>query len=336
MYLLPRRLSTASPLLLRRDVSLPVCAKIQHGSNNLTSNWTRSASGWTLQATSCLQQCNLHRTPLAPGLLQRLLYLPQPSQGAFATAAKARRRVTTQAGTEAVPFSQSQIDAHSLFKEWWTRTTPSLATPAILDVTSMFLPYWAFTADVSIPSLGVHKLATTGPQLQVYSGAAFPRAMLTHCKNELLYARPFSARMLDGDFKVEVEPFSLYEATAWSIARQQQLQHEIGINSIDGGSTRETPDAKFSNVESHRLLQPCHVVKYQYFGVEFRAFVNGHNGDGAYFACARFQQYNSTLYITCVRCHFYAADGELIASFSRVRAYAASRGFEYLFVYEVV
>ena len=220
--------------------------------------------------------------------------------GLFGCSAVARRHVLSTAllkrwglpvhrahsvasGTEAVPFERTAGDARADFTAWWMRTTPTLSPPAITSVTSIFLPHWVFIADIAIPSISVRRVAHTGPPLQIYSGTAYPRPMLTVLKNDITLSQPFSSRMLDlrDGGRVEVEPFALFEATAWGLARQQQLQHELDVNSIGTEtSSRVLSDARFSNVESHRVLQPAHIVRYHYLSVEFLAFVNGHSGDG--------------------------------------------------------
>jgi hypothetical protein len=65
--------------------------------------------------------------------------------------------------------------------------------------------------------------------------------------------------------QVDVEPFALYDSTAWKIAR--------------AAYTAEMPgDVRFNDVTSRRLLLPAYVITYSTFGIELRAVVSGWTG----------------------------------------------------------
>lgn len=79
---------------------------------------------------------------------------------------------------KAVDWSYSQTDARRLFHVWWARSAPSLTVPNISATRSVYLPFWVFIADVSIPRIGVsmHREAPS-PALQLYAGSQYPRKM---------------------------------------------------------------------------------------------------------------------------------------------------------------
>jgi hypothetical protein len=68
---------------------------------------------------------------------------------------------------------------------------------------------------------------------------------------------------------VHVEPFVLYESTAWNIALSAYAAETFGA---------ESHDARVESVTSRRLLLPAYVCVYSTFGVELRAIVNGYTG----------------------------------------------------------
>lgn len=90
---------------------------------------------------------------------------------------------------------------------------------------------------------------------------------------------------LDEGVQVDVEPFELFESTAWALVRASVLAHEAALAPAErGGSDGGAPfgyDAVFSNVRSHRVLLPAWVVQYPHLLERFRVFVNGATGDAA-------------------------------------------------------
>jgi hypothetical protein len=65
--------------------------------------------------------------------------------------------------------------------------------------------------------------------------------------------------------QVDVEPFALYDSTAWKIARAAYTAETSG-------------DVRFNDVTSRRLLLPAYVITYSTFGIELRAVVSGWTG----------------------------------------------------------
>ena len=200
------------------------------------------------------------------------------------------------AGVEAVDWTYSQADAHRLFQTWWAQSTPSLALPEVSAIRSVYLPFWVFIADVSVPRLGVsmHREAPS-PALQLYAGSQYPRKMTEvrgrvpflaskPCatrrrrprqvlKNDYAAAQPFRSSLMQRDFRasrtrtgsacsrlldsppppllpalaaaVEVEPFELYEGTAWSLARTAWIAHERTLHSAELASTLTEANVRF-------------------------------------------------------------------------------------------
>lgn len=182
-----------------------------------------------------------------------------------------------------MPFVVDQADVPRYFTEWWSRNHVGIAQPHIKRVHSLFAPFWVFESDVDIPSANVYRRFAEGPHMMMYSGAAYPRPMMEVAKNDIANAKPFSGRMLDidqGRISVDVEPFELFEATAWQLARSTYLKAELERLQSDPAvhSTPMFNDARFYNVRSHRVLQPVHVVEYSYMFETFRVFINGYTG----------------------------------------------------------
>jgi hypothetical protein len=227
------------------------------------------------------QRCSdRERAQLSPALTTRSLATRAEGASALTRRHLCRglaTRATPHAGTEAVPFARSQQTAREDFERWWRENSPSLKVPRVERVDSMLVPFWAFIARVSVPSLALNRTVDDSPHLQIYAGAAFPRVFMEVAKQDLLNARPFSAGLLQvpGGGAVELEPFVLYEATAWQLARQQLLEHEAAVH---GRPPAALGDASFSGVESHRVLFPVHGVIYTYLFTEFRVIVNGRTG----------------------------------------------------------
>lgn len=188
------------------------------------------------------------------------------------------------AGWEAVRFTLSAADARRAFEVWAKANTPWTKPPAVTSVRSVYVPFWAFVADCESARSSFRRRGIDGPTLQVYAGESYPRSMLEVAKCSTAYVRPFTPDMLRLEspaasgggvtsIDVDVEPFSLYEATAWQLARAAQLAHERELH-----RDLDLSDLSFYNVESRRVLLPLHVVEYRYLGQPFRVFVNGATG----------------------------------------------------------
>lgn len=89
-----------------------------------------------------------------------------------------RRFESPHASLQAVDWVYSQADAERLYREWWFRSAPTLSVPEITSIRSVYLPFWVFIADVSVPRLGLrmHREAPS-PALQLYAGSQYPRKM---------------------------------------------------------------------------------------------------------------------------------------------------------------
>jgi hypothetical protein len=212
--------------------------------------------------------------------------LPLPPRAALLSQPPRRAASTARAGTEAVPFAVHQADVPAHFAAWWSRNHVGLSQPRLdprLDphrVRSVFLPFWVFTAEVTIPSARVFARPVGGPHLMIYSGGEYPRAMTEVLKADATSARPFTARLLEldgGAVTADVEPFELFEATAWQLVRAGWLRAEAARLGCDPA---QLGDAAFSGVTSRRVLLPAHVVEYRYMFETFRAYVSGVTGDG--------------------------------------------------------
>lgn len=206
-------------------------------------------------------------------LLHAALLRQQPRRAA-STAARA--------GTEAVPFAVHQADVPAYFAAWWSANHVGLAQPRVdrARIRSVFLPFWVFTAEVNIPSARVWARPAGGPHLMVYAGGEYPRSMTEVLKADATAARPFAARLLEldgGAVTADVEPYELFEATAWQLVRAGWLRAEAARLGYDDPA--RLGDATFSGVTSRRVLLPAHVVEYRYMFETFRVYVNGVSGD---------------------------------------------------------
>jgi DnaJ domain len=226
---------------------------------------------------------------------------------------KSKSRQASHAETEALPFKLSQNDALAKYHEWAKSNTPFASVPRPVSVSSVYLPFWVFTADFYHPELpsyfGGCDRDISGPTMQVYAGHTYPRAMVEVVKTEIdadkhrvdysssgphsRLSRPFTssfleigeAASLDGSKRgifsrapqavVDIEPFKTYEATAWSIARAAYVARK---QSLHPEKHMDLARARFDEVESYRVLLPCHIVEYKYLTQPFRVFVNAYSG----------------------------------------------------------
>jgi hypothetical protein len=187
-----------------------------------------------------------------------------------------------------VPFALTRVpQVYTQLQAWWCRSCPGLGAPRWGWPQPVFLPHWAFELDVRIPSQGITRTGFVGPSTVLYSGAGYPRSMTEVVKCDLHAAQPFRGGMLqlDEGVQVDVEPFELFESTAWALVRANVLAHEAALAPAErgggGGGAPFGHDAVFSNVRSHRVLLPAWVVHYPYLMERFRVFVNGATGDAA-------------------------------------------------------
>jgi hypothetical protein len=88
----------------------------------------------------------------------------------------------TPDGATVAPWIISQTDTGRIFKTWWRESTKGqylLFQPTIPEVTatrSVLLPFWAFTASVTVARCGVsRKYVTPAPVLQIYAGSQYLR-----------------------------------------------------------------------------------------------------------------------------------------------------------------
>ena len=200
----------------------------------------------------------------------------------------AARAASTLTGTEAVPFALTRApQVFSELQAWWARSCPGLAPPKWGWPKPVFLPHWIFELDVKIPAHGIVRTGFVGPSTVLYSGASYPRSMVDVLKCDLRTAQPFRGAMLQlGDGAMaDVEPFELFESTAWTLVRASFLAREASLLAPtqrgDAGGAPFGHDAFFSNVRSHRVLLPAWVVTYPYLFETFRVYVNAHSGEVA-------------------------------------------------------
>jgi hypothetical protein len=171
----------------------------------------------------------------------------------------------------------SQEEAEQRFQQWARQASPLGKAPSDYRVSFHMLPFWVFSARVNVLRAGGVPVSLpyldrdTEEALQVYAGHAFPRNLMHTLKNDPADIRAFDANALPRN--VQLETFSVYEATAFTHARAALLQHlrqtraDAGIEGVD-----------LRSVTSRRVLMPAFVVQYRFFGTELRAFVNGHTG----------------------------------------------------------
>jgi hypothetical protein len=190
-------------------------------------------------------------------------------------------RASTHAGAEGIRFSYFQEDARRIFRDWVRKNTPFTSPPSITNIKTVYLPFWSFTANVTATDVksGATKLrrhGVSGPTLQVYAGHDIPRAMTEVLKANAALASPFSSDMLEAGpgVSVDVEPFAVYESTAWQVAREAHIYHERDLH-----SDLLFDKFYFDEVESRRVMVPAHIVEYKYLFETFRVYVNGATGD---------------------------------------------------------
>lgn len=186
------------------------------------------------------------------------------------------RTFSAPRGAEAVRFSYFPDDARRKFEQWVQTNVPVLTVPRISSVKAMYLPFWSFKATARIkPVIGASITEeVSGPELQIYAGHVYPRAMVEVCKTHPTWARPFEPSMLDigKGWSVEhVQPYETYESTAWAIVKETALAQLKRQHTLAASIT-------FSAVESRRILMPVYEVTYKWWGEELRCFVNGSTG----------------------------------------------------------
>lgn len=178
----------------------------------------------------------------------------------------ARRLFSTSrdSGLEAVPFHLSTAAAISAFSAWHATLSPLASR--IVSVTPLYLPYWVFTARERASSVWLQYQ----PALSVYSGARIPRAIAASARlapSSLHHAQPYtSSFLLSKPLGTVVEPFLLYEASAWGLAQAAY-------------SAEHARARGFEEVRSRRVLAPAFVVEYTLLGgVPLTAYVPGVSG----------------------------------------------------------
>lgn len=162
---------------------------------------------------------------------------------------------------QGLPFSVTAADAEHLFSEWAAASTPTWSTPAIQQLNSYFIPFWAFEAELTTRVGGkvYHKYAD-GAAMQVYGGHTFRRRMTEVLKNDTLYCQPFSSTMMDGvGNTVDVDEWSLFEQSALKVVREQVLQEESEIHFER--HPEQQLSVSYSSLTSRRIMMPAHIVE---------------------------------------------------------------------------
>lgn len=194
------------------------------------------------------------------------------------------RWASTRAGTAAVPFAVKRKDSVYLeLARWWSINCTGLKMPQWGWPRAVYAPMWVFQFDVKFSSKLVRfydRYGECGPSTMIYSGAQFPREMTEALKNDLSLAMPFRSSMLDlepGEPPPDVEPYELYESTAWKLVKEQYVNKLVAEENGSPGSIAAR-DIEFTNIRSHRVLMPVWCVEYDWLFERFRVFVNGRTG----------------------------------------------------------
>ena len=170
---------------------------------------------------------------------------------------------TSHDGLEAVPFHLSTVAAISAFSAWHATLSPLACH--LVSITPLYLPYWVFSARGKSSSVWLQHQ----PALSVYSGARIPRAIAASARlapSPLHHAQPYtSSSLLSQPHGTVVEPFSLYEASAWGLAQAAYAAENARARG-------------FEEVRSRRVLAPAFVVAYTLLGVPLTAYVPGMSG----------------------------------------------------------
>lgn len=257
------------------------------------------------------------------------LSLPPSCGGPPRLARAASSSSSSGGGTEAIPFSLSPAEARSTFDAWVKSSTPYLTAPTVKGVEAVFLPFWIFAADsevvVELPGGKVERLTRVSstspsspplhprfpPSLFVYSGHGLPRGLVQAVQNSPAdRIRPYSSAFLPS-FNFTVEPFAVFETTAWAIAREQHVRALIesalraavaergpggpqaaaalrafsaapratAVAAAAAAAGVRLRSSTFSSVRSRRVLLPAFVVTYRSFGEDFRVVINGVTGE---------------------------------------------------------
>jgi hypothetical protein len=162
---------------------------------------------------------------------------------------------------QGLPFSVTADDAEHLFEQWASQSTPMWSAPPISSLTSCYIPFWAFEADLTTKVGGkrYHKYAD-GAAMQVYGGHNFRRRMTEVLKNDTLYCEQFSSSMMSGvGNTVDVDEWSLFEQSALKLVREQVLREEAEIH-FERHPDQEI-SVSYSSLTSRRIMMPAHVVE---------------------------------------------------------------------------
>jgi DnaJ-domain-containing protein 1 len=166
------------------------------------------------------------------------------------------------------------VNAQSRFSEWATTEAALPRHPTVLSTTPLFLPFWAFSARLTVkgPHGNVTRtLEASERSAQVYAGHALPRDLLHVAKGELWDARPFERGLTEGAaFRtpVDVHAFGVHESTAWELVVAQLAEAEGQVEPL-----------AVADLASRRLLLPVWEVQYSYLGQTMCAYINAVNGE---------------------------------------------------------
>ena len=186
------------------------------------------------------------------GIVSRLLRLVHRSPSVIRVDVLSRpasTHVSVPHGTEAVSFRVTADQAARSFAEHASNTSPLPAR--IVSVTPLFVPFWLFISNKEAVSA-------------IYAGRRIPRSIahsIIRSPELASAATNFSVSMLDdtGGERATLEPFSMFEKSAWNLA---SAPSQITQN----GAPRE----------SRRVLSPAYIVEFVSLGViPQTAYVSG-------------------------------------------------------------
>lgn len=205
--------------------------------------------------------------------LQSRCTLGMPRDPRMMTLLSSSRRAssTPHAGTEVCVFRLQPADAIRAFDAWQRATLPlpGWAASRVTSLTPTYAPFWCFHAR------GTQLSFILGGAVSVYAGAGIPRPLAELVVSpDLSSTRAFSSHALDVGAGVTlrngkpshalvVEPYHLYESTAYDLARAQ-LERQPRLA---GGA-----------ITSRRVLSAAYIVQYSCLGVELHALINGATG----------------------------------------------------------